>query len=79
MNHHPPKPTRLTIVLHIDEPDPLLLLLWTAARATQLTDELWNNGINANIANITIDDIPTHPCQPIPAKPCQPILKQRDR
>ena len=55
MNHNPPNPTRLTIVLDVNDPNPDLLLIWTAARTVKLIDELWRNGINADIVSIDID------------------------
>jgi hypothetical protein len=55
MNHNQPNPTRLTIVLDVNDPNPDLLLIWTAAHTAKLIDELWRNGINANIVSIDID------------------------
>ncbi|MEW6477762.1 MAG: hypothetical protein AB1679_36415 [Actinomycetota bacterium] len=48
-------PTRLTIVLDVDDPNPDLLFIWAGLRAAKLVDELWNNGIHADVVSLDID------------------------
>lgn len=48
-------PTRLTIVLDIDDPNPDLLFIWAGLRAAKLVQELWNNGIYADVVSLDID------------------------
>lgn len=84
MTHH--EPTRLTIILDIDEANPDLILIRAGHRAVKLIDELWHHGLNANIHSININGKatthgdpssphpPSHPQPPLPNS-----LKQRRR
>ena len=48
-------PTRLTIVLDVDDPNPDLLFIWAGLRAAKLVQELWNNGIYAGVVSLDVD------------------------
>lgn len=51
----PREPIRVTLALDVDDPNPDLLFIWAGAHAVKLVDELWRNGINADIVSIDID------------------------
>ena len=54
-DHTDHQPTRVTIILDIDQASPDLLLIWAANRADKLIDELWHHGLNADIHSININ------------------------
>lgn len=49
------EPTRVTIILDVDDPNPDLLFIWAGLRAVKLVHELWNNGISADVVSLDID------------------------
>ena len=55
MTDHPPEPTRVTITLDISDHNRALLTIWARIRAARLTEELWCNGIGAEVVSIDID------------------------
>lgn len=48
-------PTRLTIILAVDDPNRDLLFIWASRRAVKLVEELWNNGISADVVSLDVD------------------------
>lgn len=48
-------PTRLTIILNVDDPNPDLLFIWAGLHAAKLVQELSNNGIHADVVSIDVD------------------------
>lgn len=49
------EPTRVTIILDVDDPNPDLLFIWAGLLALTLVDELCSNGINADVAALDVD------------------------
>ena len=48
-------PARLTIILDVDDPNPDLLFIWAGLRALKLVEELWNNGITADVVSLDVN------------------------
>jgi hypothetical protein len=48
-------PTRLTIILDVDDPNPDLLFIWAGLRALKFVEELSNNGIAADVVSLDVD------------------------
>jgi hypothetical protein len=67
-----PATQRLHITITINEPDPNVIQVWATLQASDLIDQLWDAGINADITNIraTTQPIkPTHAPETSPPKP----------
>lgn len=49
------EPTRVTIILDVDDPNPDLIFIWAGLRSVRLVEELWNNGISADVVSLDVD------------------------
>ena len=55
MTDHPPEPIRVAITLDISDHNRDLLFIWAGIRAARLVQELWRNGVGAEVVSIDID------------------------
>jgi hypothetical protein len=57
MNTHHIDTVRVEIVLDVDDPNPDILFIWTAARAIKLVEQLRHDGLRADLISIDVDGV----------------------